>query len=244
MAHYQQLKFVQEVKEECPEYFNNKLVLEIGSWDTNGSVRNFFNNCNYTGVDVSVGPGVDVVCEGQNLKFEDMKFDTVISCECFEHNPYWKETFLNMIRMLKPGGLCVVTCATLGRREHGTLRTNPNASLTALNDDSFEGSYYRNLRQSDLASAVSLDKHFSDYRFYINVYSRDLYFVGYKKSLGNSPGKQFSAKLSKNIKSIRKEKKSTNAISHFFKTIKFWITYCYAWFLGEKKFHDKRLKKY
>lgn len=242
MAHYQQLRFVNEVKKLHPEDFSKKSVLEIGSWDTNGSVRNIFSNCIYTGVDISEGPGVDIVCEGQNLEFDDMHFDTVISCECFEHNPYWKETFLNMIRMLKPGGLCLITCATLGRREHGTLRTNPNASLTALSNASIEVNYYYNLRKYDLKNAAKLDEIFSDYRFYINVYSRDLYFVGFKKSAPGKEDRKISEKLSVIVKKIKKEKKSTNALSHAFKSIKFWCTYFYASLIGEKKFHDRNLK--
>ena len=55
-----------------------------------------------------------------NLAWTDIalptaSFDVVISCECFEHNPYWRETFLNMTRVLRPGGLFVLTCATTGR---------------------------------------------------------------------------------------------------------------------------------
>ena len=86
-------------------------------------VPGFFSNCEYIGVDIAEGPGVDVVCKGQNLQYESAAFDVVVSCECFEHNPFWKETFTNMVRMLKPGGICLITCATLGRKEHGTKRT-------------------------------------------------------------------------------------------------------------------------
>ena len=45
-----------------PEFFQNKSVPEVGSWDTNGSIRRFFSNCEYIGVDIAEGPGVDVVC--------------------------------------------------------------------------------------------------------------------------------------------------------------------------------------
>ena len=59
MAHYQQLKFIEEVSQEYPEFFQNKSVLEIGSWGTNGSIRRFFSNCEYIGVDIAEGPGVN-----------------------------------------------------------------------------------------------------------------------------------------------------------------------------------------
>jgi 2-polyprenyl-3-methyl-5-hydroxy-6-metoxy-1,4-benzoquinol methylase len=36
------------------------------------------------------------------LDFASNSFDTVASCECFEHNPEWAKTFENMHRMCKP----------------------------------------------------------------------------------------------------------------------------------------------
>ncbi len=146
MAHFQQLQFVREVKAGLPSFFSNKKVLEIGSWDVNGSVRSNFSNCDYIGVDIAEGTGVDLVSKGEDLTLADNEFDVVISCECFEHNFEWVKTFNNMIRMLKPDGLCVVTCATLGRSEHGTKRTNADASLTALNNFPH---YYCNLSIMD-----------------------------------------------------------------------------------------------
>ena len=62
-------------------------VLEIGSADINGSIRSFFPGSDYTGVDLSAGPGVDVVASGHELALPDRDVDLAISCECFEHNP-------------------------------------------------------------------------------------------------------------------------------------------------------------
>ena len=205
MAHYQQLKFIKEVSQEYPEFFQNKSVLEIGSWDTNGSIRSFFSNCEYIGVDIAEGPGVDVVCKGQNLQYEPATFDVVVSCECFEHNPYWKETFTNMLRMLKPGGMCLITSATLGRKEHGTKRTNPTASLTALNIDDGEVDYYHNLHKRDFESVFEFQDFFSYYKFFTNIYSRDLYLLAFKKSLYSEI--KISNEFIKKIKSIKREKK-------------------------------------
>lgn len=238
MAHYQQLQFVKELSFEYPEFFNNKSVLEIGSWITNGSVRDSFSECNYIGVDIANGPGVDIVNQGQNVDFDDTSFDTVISSECFEHNPYWKETFINMVRMLKPGGLCVITCATLGRKEHGTNRTNADASLTALHNTE---EYYCNLREKDFRCAFKLDNTFSNYYFFLNVYSRDLYFFGFKKSVDQHAVHTTSQSLLKKIKAIKRLKK-TSFPSNLMKHIKFWCSYIYALILGEKKYHDSKHK--
>jgi SAM-dependent methyltransferase len=124
MAHKEQKEFIEMIRNEFPDFFSGKRVLEIGSLDINGSVRKLFENCEYIGVDVAAGPGVDVVCQGQNYSGPDNSFDVAISCEVMEHNPFWAETVKNMIRLCKPGGLVVMTCATLGRREHGTERTS------------------------------------------------------------------------------------------------------------------------
>jgi hypothetical protein len=42
MSHQQQLDFVASVKAQFPEYFSQAKVLEVGSLDINGSVRQFF----------------------------------------------------------------------------------------------------------------------------------------------------------------------------------------------------------
>ena len=240
MAHYQQLKFIEEVSQEYPDFFQNKSVLEVGSWDTNGSIRRFFSNCEYIGVDIAEGPGVDVVCKGQNLQYKSAAFDVVVSCECFEHNPFWKETLTNMLRMLKPGGICLITCATLGRKEHGTKRTNPTASLTALKIDEADVDYYHNLHKKDFESVNKFKDFFSCYRFFTNIYSRDLYLIAFKKSLDSNF--KISDAFVKKIKSIKREKK-TNIASHITKESKFWFTYVYALIIGEKKYHNNRYLK-
>src|SRR5687768_8155525 len=99
MAHEAQAEFFERVKADFPDMFRWKNVLEVGSLNINGTVRVLFNNCNYLGVDLNYGPGVDMPVQGQDLEFPDDSFDVAISAECFEHNPYWKETFANMVRM-------------------------------------------------------------------------------------------------------------------------------------------------
>ena len=61
MSHVQQIEYVTSIKSNYLDYFKNKKVLEIGSLDINGSVRTFFENCDYTGLDVGEGKGVDIV---------------------------------------------------------------------------------------------------------------------------------------------------------------------------------------
>ena len=177
MSHPQQQSYVESVTRLYPDSFINKKVLEVGSLDLNGSVRRFFKECEYIGSDVGEGVGVDVVCEGQKYDAPDNTFDTSISCECFEHNPFWKETFLNMIRMTKPNGIVVMTCATTGRAPHGITSDGPEHSPLTVK---IGWEYYQNLTEQDF-SCFDLDSLFSTYKFSIGKEMNDLYFYGVKK---------------------------------------------------------------
>ena len=177
MSHYTQKQFIGWVREALPERFQAQKVLEVGSLDINGSARSFFSGCDYTGIDVGSGPGVDVVCGGQDYEAPDASFDVACSFEAMEHNPYWKETFANMIRMLKPGGMLLMSCATAGRPEHGTARSKPGDSPLTIG---IGWDYYRNLRRSDFEQAFALEREFSMY--YAGHYYQgcDLFFFGFK----------------------------------------------------------------
>jgi len=175
MAHSEQAEFFTEVRTHYPASFTKSKVLEVGSLDINGSVRDLFANCQYTGVDLQLGPGVDLACQGQLVEFPTGHFDTTISAECLEHNPFWRETVANMLRMTRPGGLVLISCATTGRFEHGTTRTNPDASPFTSAE---KWDYYQNLTAGDLESSLNLDGWLSDWSSWVNFVSRDLYFVG------------------------------------------------------------------
>jgi hypothetical protein len=161
-----------------PDMFRGTRVLEIGSLDVNGSVRQFFNDCQYTGVDVAPGPGVDVVGDGSDAVLTLNDWDVVCSCEMFEHNPRWSETWRNMVGWCRSGGLVFMSCATEGRPEHGTSRTTPaDSPLTVARG----WEHYRNLTEADFRGAVDVDKTFSRYRFYVHLGHKDLYFYGIKR---------------------------------------------------------------
>lgn len=178
MSHEEQLMFVGNVKGLFPKKFDKSKVLEVGSLNINGTVRDFFNQCEYIGIDIGPGPGVDLVVGGHVFDEQNNTFDTVISCECFEHNPYWKETFANMYRMSRPGGLIIMTCAYIGRPEHGTSRTTPaNSPLTI----SMGWEYYKNLSEHDFRENFELDSMFEVFKFEVNESAKDLYFFGIKK---------------------------------------------------------------
>ena len=170
MSHPAQMVFVEKVRATFPECFVRSTVLEIGSLNLNGSIRQFFQQCIYVGVDIGPGKDVDVVARGENLTYEDESFTVVASCECFEHNPEWVRTLENMIRMSSK--LVFFTCATTGRAEHGTPRTNPH-------DAPYCGDYYRNLTEDDVRASIDLGA-FKEYEFSVDNEAHDLYFWGIK----------------------------------------------------------------
>ncbi|MGH9560189.1 MAG: class I SAM-dependent methyltransferase [Terracidiphilus sp.] len=183
MAHAQHLQFVQMAAKHLADDFLNIRILEIGSYNVNGSIRPFFSGGTYVGIDIIAGPDVDVVCPGETFADPDETYDLTLSCECFEHNPKWYETFLNMYRMTKPGGIVLFTCATTGRLEHGTKRTLPTSSP---GNQEVGWNYYRNLKQRDFTSRLAFADLFKEYTFLTNAASQDLYFIGRKHGAGHS----------------------------------------------------------
>lgn len=178
MAHETQMNFLADVKKYHQSFFKNSRVLEIGSVDINGSPRSLFTNCIYTGVDVAPGRGVDRVGFGHSIDDPSGSYDVVLSTECFEHDQYYQNTFKNMIRLCRKGGLIIFTCATTGRPEHGTNKTTPNDSLTCHIG---LGDYYKNLEEKDFREFINFDETFSNYWFGTNQSPADLYFCGIKK---------------------------------------------------------------
>jgi len=178
MAHPDQLQFVGFVSWFMPRHFARSRVLEIGSLDIRGSVRMFFAEpARYVGIDLAAGPGVDRVCLGHEFHEDEGRWDAVLSCESFEHNPHYRETFTNMIRLARPGALVLFTCAAVGRPEHGTSRTSPEASPLTVERG---WTYYRNLSQRDFPQA-ELKEAFDEHAFFRNFRYADLYFAGLKR---------------------------------------------------------------
>lgn len=173
MAHAEQREFFAGLAHKFPQMFVSVSVIEIGSLNINGTVRDFFTPTSYLGVDVGDGRDVDLVAEGQDLTFPDNTFDVSVSAECLEHNPEWVATFANMHRMASR--YVIMTCASDGRPEHGTSRSSPESSPLTLGWD-----YYRNLNEQDFRAEFDLDRMFSEYRFRYNASSHDLYFYGFK----------------------------------------------------------------
>lgn len=96
-------------------------VLDVGSYDLNGSFRSLFSEsrCEYVGLDIESGPNVDVVLNSPYdwSMLQTDYFDVVISGNVLEHVEFPWITFSELARVLKPEGLLCIVVPN-GFREH------------------------------------------------------------------------------------------------------------------------------
>jgi SAM-dependent methyltransferase len=100
-----------------------KRILEVGSLDVNGSLRpiiELWNPSDYVGIDIEPGPGVDKVCDAEQLLqiFPKESFDIVISTEMLEHARNWRKVISNIKALCKPKGIILITTRSFGRAYH------------------------------------------------------------------------------------------------------------------------------
>ena len=179
--HVQAIDFTVFVKKILADFFVNKTCLDVGSGDINGNNRFLFTNCEYNGNDVIQARNVTIVSKTKDLPFSENTFDTIISTECFEHDPEYRESFVKIYNMLKSDGLFCFTCASTGRPEHGTRRTTPKDSYGTIGNLEDMSDYYKNLTEIDVNEVLPLKQLFSVWDTYYNAETKDLYFVGIKK---------------------------------------------------------------
>lgn len=184
--HDQARRFTLFCKSLFPAHFRDCRVLDVGSGDINGTNRFLFDSCDYEGNDVYPAANVTIVSKTSALPFDDASFDTILSTECFEHDPEWSESLRTIVRMLKPGGLLCFTCASTGRNEHGTRRCNPGDSYGTIGQVETWMDHYKNLTLDDVRTAIDLDTVFDTWDAYYSPENKDLYFYGRKQG-GSTP---------------------------------------------------------
>jgi len=171
MAHKEQIEYCKYVKSIYPEYFVNKKVLDVGSLDINGNNRFLFKDCDYTGLDLCAGRNVDIVMPVHKFKGKNI-YDVVICTEILEHDKYYKRSLKMMFKLLKSGGLLIITAATDGREEHGVYNNKPE-------DSPLTNDYYKNITKDMLLKGLGITlTNFTTYS--INVYKTDIRFFGIK----------------------------------------------------------------
>lgn len=95
-------------------------VLEVGSMDINGGVRDLFPDSDYLGIDLAEGPGVDRVLSAHDLE-EHLplgSFDVVLCLEVLEHDAAPWLTVPQLAMMVRPGGTVLITARGNGFPEH------------------------------------------------------------------------------------------------------------------------------
>lgn len=99
-------------------------VLEYGSANINGSVRDLFTAdrpvFRYHGIDMFDGPGVDEVADASAYQ-PSWQPDIIVCAEVLEHAPDPAAIVANAHATLGPGGLFLMTCASDKRAEHSGI---------------------------------------------------------------------------------------------------------------------------
>ena len=91
-------------------------VLDIGSQDVNGSLRQVVpSRFKYVGVDFEKAKNVDVVLENPYVfPFADEAADILITSSCLEHSEFFWLTWLEILRVVKPNGLIYINVPSEG----------------------------------------------------------------------------------------------------------------------------------
>lgn len=92
-------------------------VLDVGGADVNGSYRALFSDPHfiYTAVDLSEGPGVDVVLpDPYRMPFADGSADIVLCGQMLEHCEFFWLAFAEMVRVLAPDGYLFLIAPSAG----------------------------------------------------------------------------------------------------------------------------------
>lgn len=117
-------------------------VLEVGAFDVNGSPRSVIQSIasEYIGTDMQAGAGVDVVVNNRDLAdrfkrtYSDTQFNTIICCECLEHDSAFWDTAQQMHYLLRSGGHLIITTPALGFPYHAYPRHYYNFTRDAYED--------------------------------------------------------------------------------------------------------------
>ena len=96
---------------------DNLDILDVGSYDVNGTSKDIFDysNWKYTGMDIKEGPNVDVIYDNNGVfPFDDNIFDVVVSSNTFEHDPKFWITFSEMVRVAKNNAFIFIDTPSAG----------------------------------------------------------------------------------------------------------------------------------
>ena len=166
-------------------------ILEIGSQNVNGSVRDVApKQMSYIGVDFVNGKGVDIVInDPYKLPFEDGSFDIIVSSSCFEHSEMFWLLFLDAIRLLKPNGLLYINAPSnsdFHRYPVDCWRFYPDSGQALVTWGKYNG-FHPALLESFISKKIR-----GTWNDYVAVFIRDESFVESHKNRIIDTHKSFS----------------------------------------------------
>jgi SAM-dependent methyltransferase len=106
-----------------PEEISGKVVLEIGSREAapGAGARTIIAPMGpgtYIGTDLIDGRGVDVVIPAEKLSSRFYGVDVVVCVEVLEHVEFWQAAVMEMKKVLRPGGVLLLTTRSPGFPYH------------------------------------------------------------------------------------------------------------------------------
>ena len=172
-----------------------KRVIEVGSYNVNGSLRNIIEEMSpaeYIGVDITEGPGVDIICNADDLvkKFGENSFDIVISTEMMEHIRNWREVISNLKKLCKPNGIILITTRSYGFEYHGWpydfWRYEVEDMKEIFSDCNIQSLEPDNLHSGVFIKAIKpinfVEKNFKDYKLHnivVNQRRKEFHNINY-----------------------------------------------------------------
>lgn len=98
------------IMEDTPPNFADARVLEVGSYDVNGTIRPLFAGAlSYLGVDWRRGPKVDLVSLAHEIPLGVGPFGVVASASMLEHDPHWAASLDRMVDLLHRMGVLLLS---------------------------------------------------------------------------------------------------------------------------------------
>lgn len=93
------------------------VIADLGSQDVNGSYRPIFEQemWRYVGLDLQAGANVDVVLPSSSrIPVRSGTYDVLVSGQAIEHMEHFWLTWLEVTRVVKPGGLIFLVAPSRG----------------------------------------------------------------------------------------------------------------------------------
>lgn len=121
------------IDKEFIEFLNLKgRILDVGSLDINGNIRNYCNGL-YLGIDIRKGSNVDVQTSSHNLPFKNESFDNIISIGTLEHDKEFWTSLKEMRRVLRIGGKFIISIPNFKFKYHPYPKDYWRFSIDSIN---------------------------------------------------------------------------------------------------------------